>query len=361
MSEREKINVTKTFLPPKEEYDKLIGELWESSWITNHGKHVNELERKLKDRLGVKHLFFVSNGTIALQIAIKALELEGEIITTPFSYVATSSTIVWEGIKPVYADIDENTFNIDPQKIEEKITEKTNAIVCTHVFGNPCDVEAIVAIAERHKLKVIFDAAHAFDVEYNNTSVLNYGDISTLSFHATKIFHTAEGGAVVTNNDELAHKISYLRNFGHNGQEKFFGLGINGKNSEFHAAMGLCNLKYASEIIKDRERIYNLYKEYLNHPGIRFQSLNAASTYNYAYFPIVFETSEMLMNVLQGLREENIFPRRYFYPSLNQLPYTSGVPMKNSEFIANKVMCLPSYYQLEEESILRICEIVNKQ
>ena len=219
------INVTQTFLPPLEEYTKYLEKIWDSKWLTNRGVLIKELERNLKDFLGVENLLMVNNGTIALQIAIKALELKGEIITTPFSYVATVSSIVWENCQPVFVDIDEDYLTIDETKIEEAITEKTSAILATHVYGNPCNVEAIQKIAERYNLKVIYDAAHCFGVKYKGESILNWGDISTLSFHATKVFHTGEGGAVICNNEELAHKIFYSHNFGHNGSEEFFGLG----------------------------------------------------------------------------------------------------------------------------------------
>jgi dTDP-4-amino-4,6-dideoxygalactose transaminase len=361
MSDQDKINVTRTFLPPKEEYDALLTKVWDSMWITNNGPMVKELEDKLKKHLGVKHLFFVTNGTIALQIAMKALDLKEDIITTPFSYVATTSSIVWEGLNPVFSDIDKDSFNIDPRKIESKITDKTSGIVATHVFGNPCCVEEIEVIAKKNKLKTIYDAAHAFDVSYNDQSILNYGDISTLSFHATKVFHSVEGGAVITNDDELALKIAYLRNFGHNGQEKFHGLGINGKNSEFHAAMGLCNFNHISEIIKDRKRIYMLYKKYIKNDSVSFQVITNQVKYNFSYCPVVFSTKELLDQILNRLNQENIFPRRYFYPSLNNLPYINDIIMENSESISERILCLPSYFELPEQIIKDICNIINTQ
>ena len=230
------INVTKPFLPEIEEYITYLRGIWDRNWLTNNGPLVNDLELKLKEYLNVKHLLYLGNGTIALQIAIKALGLKGEIITTPFSYVATTSAIVWEGCDPVFADIDKDTFNIDPAKIEQAITDKTTGILATHVFGNPCDIDAIQKIAVKHNLKVIYDAAHCFGTHYKGKSVYNYGDVSTASFHATKLFHTIEGGAVITNNAELLKKMAYMRNFGHETAETFAGVGINGKNSEFHAA-----------------------------------------------------------------------------------------------------------------------------
>ena len=233
------IPVTKSFLPPIEDYIEYLKQIWDSNQLTNNGPLVKELEQKLKEYFDVKHLFFVSNGTIAEQIAIKAADLKGDIITTPFSYVATTSSIVWEGCQPVFVDIDPQTLCMNPDLIEDAITEKTTGIIPTHVYGIPCDVEKIQEIAEKHSLKVIYDAAHTFGGKYKGKSIASYGDISFLSFHATKVFHTVEGGAIITNDDELAHKISYMRNFGHNGPEDFWGVGINGNNSEFHAAMGL--------------------------------------------------------------------------------------------------------------------------
>ncbi|TVP43483.1 MAG: aminotransferase class I/II-fold pyridoxal phosphate-dependent enzyme, partial [Mongoliibacter sp.] len=236
------IPVTKPFSPPIEEYKKYIDEIWERNWYTNNGPLVNQLEKDLKQYLGVSEVAFVSNGTIAIQIALKALGIHKKVITTPFSYVATTSSLVWEGCEPVFADIDSNTLNIDPLKIEELIDEDTQAILATHCFGNACEIDQIEKIAHKHGLKVIYDAAHCFGTKYKGESIFNFGDISTTSFHATKLFHTIEGGAIFSGNKELRKKVSFLRNFGHDGPEKFNGVGINGKNSEFHAAMGLCNL-----------------------------------------------------------------------------------------------------------------------
>jgi dTDP-4-amino-4,6-dideoxygalactose transaminase len=232
------IPVTKTFLPQMEEYQEYIQGIWNRNWLTNNGPLVNELELRLKEYLQVKHLLFLGNGTIALQIAIKALGLKGEIITTPFSYVATTSSIVWEGCTPVFVDIDEATLNIDPEKIETAITPKTSAILATHCFGNPCDIDAIQQIADRYNLKVIYDAAHCFGTKYKGRSVFDYGDISTTSFHATKIFHTIEGGAVFTQDPDLLKKMAYMRNFGHDGPERFAELGINGKIRSFTRQWG---------------------------------------------------------------------------------------------------------------------------
>ena len=355
------INVTKSYLPPIEEYVEYLQRIWASNQLTNNGPLVRELEQKLKDYLSVKHLFFVCNGTIALQIAIKALNLHGEIITTPFSYVATTSSIVWEGCQPVFADIDPETFCIDPEQIEQKITPKTTAILATHVYGYPCNVKRIQEIADQYGLKLIYDAAHAFGVQYQGTSILNYGDISTLSFHATKLFHTIEGGAVVTNDDELAQRIAYMRNFGHKGQKDFWGLGINGKNSEFNAAMGLCVLPKVPKLISLRKNLCNSYDELLNIRKIHRPKCPGNTTENYSYYPILFDFEENLLRTVHIFNENNIFPRRYFFPSLNNLPYllrSEYQPCPASESAARRVLCLPLYDDLNETDVMRISSIV---
>jgi len=252
------ITVTKPFLPDQEQYLNYIKGIWERGWLTNNGPLVQELEEKLKDYLGVKHVIYVNNGTIALQIALKALEQKGEIITTPFSYVATTNSILWEGCTPVFADVKESDFNIDPEKIESLINAKTTGILATHVYGNPCDVDAIEKIARKHNLKVIYDGAHAFGTLYNGKQLLSYGDLVTCSFHATKIFHTIEGGAILTNDDELARKMVLYRQFGHIGDD-YFSIGINGKSSEMHAAMGLCLLPLMDRFMEKRKSIADLY------------------------------------------------------------------------------------------------------
>ena len=353
------INVTKPFLPPIEEYEKYLKGIWGRGWLTNNGPLVNELELKLKEYLKVEHFLYLNNGTIALQIAIKALGLTGEIITTPFSYVATTSSIVWEGCTPVFADIDPETLNIDPAKIEAAITDKTSAIMATHVYGNPCDIDAIDAIARKHKLKVIYDAAHCFGTKYKGKSVYCYGDIVTASFHATKVFHTIEGGGVFTNDPELARKMSFMRNFGHNGPEAFEEVGINGKNSEFHAAMGIVNLKWVDKILESRrlqsER-YNLKLSGLNVSKIRYDP----SEFNYSYYPIIFESEAHMKKALEMLNANWIYPRRYFYPSLNQIKYTNEPGMEVSESVSKRVICLPLYYELTNEEIDFVCSILLK-
>jgi len=356
------IPVTRSFLPPLDEYTKYLEGIWERGHLTNHGPLVLELEAKLKSLLGVKHFFFVTNGTVALQVAIRAANLEGEVITTPFSYVATTSSLVWERCKPVFADIDPETFTISPGAVRAVITENTTGILATHVYGNPCHVEAIEAIAREHGLKVIYDAAHAFGVAYKGTSVLNYGDISTLSFHATKLFHTIEGGAIITNDDDLAHRIAYMRNFGHNGPEAFFGMGINGKASEFQAAMGLCVLPYLGEISASRKQICTQYDSLLSGlPQVRRLQLTEGTTqYNYAYYPVVFPDETTLLKVKQALAGHDILCRRYFYPSLNTLNYVeNNLQQAHSDDISRRVLCLPLYPGLEAAVVEKIVHIIS--
>ena len=355
------INVTKSYLPDLKEYEKYLTDIWESSWLTNYGPLLIELERKLKEYLGVKHLFVVNNGTIALQIAIKALQLKGEIITTPFSYVATTASIVWENCEPVFCDINKDSLCIDPLLIEKKITAKTSAILATHVFGNACDVEAIQNIAKKYNLKVIYDAAHAFAVKLNNQSLLNYGDVSTLSFHATKLFHTIEGGAIITNDDNLAYHISYMCNFGHDGPENFIGLGTNAKLSEFHAAMGLCVLPQVRNLISIRKKISNLYdKLFLNLPFIR-PVINEKLKYNYAYYPIILPTETLVLEIIKELNLHKIFPRRYFYPSLSSLNYVKEQEVPITEDISTRILCLPLAHNLSKTTIEKIACIIKKK
>lgn len=345
------IPVTKPFLPPKAEYDAYIDGIWQRNWLTNNGPLVNELELQLKQFLNLKHLLFVGNGTIALQIAIKVLGLKGEIITTPFSYVATTSSIVWEGCIPVFADIDISTLNIDPSKIEAAITPNTVAILATHVYGNPCDIEAIQEIADKHQLKVIYDAAHAFGVNYKGRSVFEYGNISTTSFHATKIFHTIEGGALITKDAELLMKMAKFRNFGHDSPDTFYSVGINGKNSEFHAAMGLCNLKYIDSILTRRKTLAAYYDQRLAKLTVKKPHLVNVAQHNYAYYPIIFNTEAELLKAKNLLDRSKIFTRRYFYPVLSSLKYVIASSMPIAEDIARRILCLPIYHTLSKEEI----------
>ena len=352
------INVTKPFLPPKSEYLAYVDQIWVRNWLTNNGPLVNELELKLKEYLKLDYLLFTGNGTIAIQMAIKALNLTGEIITTPFSYVATTSSIVWENCKPVFADIDPERLTINPKKIEDLITESTTAILATHVYGIPCHIEEIDVIAKKHNLKVIYDAAHAFGTKYKGQSLLSYGDISTLSTHATKLFQTIEGGAVIANDPNILKQLALLRNFGHDGPDKFNGPGINGKNSEFHAAMGLVNLNYVDRIIEKRKTDSDLYDHWLLNKGIVRPTLPPNTEYNHSYYPVIFKTEKIAMEVFNELNKNEIFARRYFYPSLSGLNYVNGNPTPVSDDVASKVLCLPIYYDLSKSEIDMICRII---
>jgi len=345
------INITKPFLPDMKEYIEYLEGIWDREWLTNNGPLVNDLELKLKDFLQLKHMLYLGNGTIALQIAIKALELKNEIITTPFSYVATTTSIIWENCKPVFADIDPKTLNVDADKIEALITPETTGILLTHVYGNPCDVEKIDQIAQKHGLKVIYDGAHAFAVKYKGRSIFEYGDISTTSFHATKLFHTIEGGAVFTKEANLLRKMSLLRNFGHSGNEQFEEPGINGKNSEFHAAMGLVNLKKTDQVLASRKRQSLHYDQVTATVRVTRPEIHKDSEWNYSYYPVIFESEEQLKKAVAMLNSHWIYPRRYFYPSLSNLPYLEHQPCPISEDISKRVLCLPMYHTLRQEDI----------
>lgn len=350
------ILITKPFLPPQEVYQSYLDGIWKRQWLTNMGPLANDLELQLKNILKIKHLLFVTNGTVALQMAIKALELKGEIITTPFSFVATTSSIVWENCKPIFVDIEEKSLNIDANKIEAAITDKTSAILATHVYGNPCDVEKIGKIAEKHNLKVIYDGAHAFGVEINGKSIFDYGDISTCSLHATKLYHSSEGGLVFTKNATLLKKLAYIRNFGFDGPENFAELGLNAKNSEFHAAMGLANLKYL-EIIHEKRKFLSLrYDEKLKTLKARRPIWHSDSENNFSYYPIIFDNEELMLKCIEDLKAHEIFTRRYFYPSLaDSLPYVEKQSLSITENVSKKVLCLPLYFDLTVEEVDLIC------
>ncbi len=353
------IPITKPFLPPQEEYEKYLSGIWKRQWVTNMGPLASELEMRLKEYLKVKHLLFVSNGTVALQMAIKALDLKGEIITTPFSFIATTSSIVWEGCRPVFVDIDSKSLNIDPSKIKAAITERTSAILATHVYGNPCDVEAIDEIAKKYKIKVIYDAAHAFGVEINGRSVFEFGDISTCSLHATKLYHSGEGGLIITRDPNLLKKLSYIRNFGFNGPEAFAELGINGKNSELHAAMGLANLNYINTIHQTRKKLTERYDYMLTNLKAYKPERHKDATLNYAYYPLIFDKQEQMFRSIQKLHGNEIFTRRYFYPSLaNTLPYLEPKNLEVTDDISSRILCLPFYYDLTVEEVDLIARLL---
>jgi dTDP-4-amino-4,6-dideoxygalactose transaminase len=354
------IPVTKTFLPPQEEYNSYVKRAWDNVWLTNRGELTLELEDKLKNYLDVTHITVTNNGTMPIQIALKLFGKGGEIITTPFSYVATSAAIVWENCTPVFVDINPEYLTIDETKIEAAITPKTTAILATHVFGNPCHIEAIEGIAKKHNLKVIYDAAHCFGVKYNNESVFNFGDVSTCSFHATKLFHTGEGGAMFCNDDKIQHELYYSHNFGHDGPLAFHGLGINAKISELQSAMGLAVFPYIDHIITERKKVTDFYNNNLNFKNIKALKIRENTDWNYSYYSIIFDSEGTLLNVLEELQKENIVPRRYFYPSLNTIDYTKGEKMPISESIASRIVCLPLYVGLSENELEKITHIINK-
>lgn len=337
------INVTKSYLGNKTKFLGYMDSIYASGWLTNHGPLVTELEERLRDYLGVRNIILTTNGTLALQIAYRALNLAGSAITTPFSFVATASSLQWEGIRPIFADIDKDSWNLDPQAIEAQIDSDTQAIVATHVFGNACDVEAISQVAQRHRLKVIYDGAHAFSVRHKNRSVLNWGDVSTLSFHATKLFHTIEGGAIVTDDDALAARIRLLCNFGIVDTDIIEGIGINAKLNEFAAAMGLCILDDMALILEQREEIARRYETQLgDHFDLQLQQPH--SQRNHSYFPIALASEGQLLRCRTALNAKGINPRRYFYPSLDTLGYLQPqTPQMRSRALSRRVLCLPIY------------------
>lgn len=352
------IPITKPFIPPINEYTEFLKKIWDNEYLTNNGPLVKELEKRLSLYLGTQHINLLSNGTISLQIALKALNLKGEIITTPFSYVATTTSILWEGLTPVFVDIDAKTLNIDPTLIESSITNNTSAILATHVYGNPCEIDEIERIAKKYNLKVIYDAAHCFGTLYKDKSVLNYGNLSSISFHATKIFHTIEGGALFTTDEKLNRSISLMRNFGHSGEDKYSGIGINGKNSELHAAMGLLNLKYINDILDLRKIQCNVYSEGIQDLNLKTIEIQKDSKWNCAYFPLILESESSTIEIIKALNKEDIYPRRYFYPSLDTLGYSNCFSKtKISSDISRRIICLPLYHDLkleDQENIIRI-------
>ncbi len=362
------INVTKTKLPDIKEYIKYLKKIWSNGWVTNNGEFVQLLEKKLQEYLKVKNLLVVSNGTLALQLVLKALGLKGEVITTPFTFAATTNVILWENLKPVFADIDPETFNLNPEEAEKKITKETSAIMPVHVYGNPCDVETFQGIADKYNLKLIYDAAHAFSVQYRKKSILTYGDISILSFHATKVFNTIEGGAIITKDEDLFEKLKLLRDFGIKSDEKVVLPGINAKMNEFQAAMGLCNLEGINKEIQLRKKVYERYKKMLGgNKDIKFQEL-IASKYNYAYMPVLFMDIKKRDEIYAELIKNGIKPRKYFFPLTVNFDYFKKKGMNLVEKynlriasdIAERVLCLPLYPDLDIKTVDKIIDIIKK-
>jgi dTDP-4-amino-4,6-dideoxygalactose transaminase len=351
------INVTQTYLPDFDEYIAILRRAWDKKWITNNGDLVRELEARLAESNGVKNLLYCSNGTIALQVGLRALGITREVITTPFSYVATVNSILWENCTPVFADIDRRTLCIDPAEIERSITSNTEAILATHVYGIPCDVERIDQIARKHNLKVIYDGAHAFGCSLGGQSLLSFGDISTCSFHATKLFHTVEGGCIISRSEEIYAKLSLYRSFGHI-EDDYYSVGINAKNSEFHAAMGLAMLPHFDEIVEGRKRISQLYDRLLGDKLSRPVVPGGDFEYNYAYYPVIFQNEKLMLNAREELLRNKVSTRRYFYPSLNNVPQVKSVPCPVSDDISRRVLCLPLYPTLPENDVERISSIL---
>lgn len=363
----DKILVTQPYLPPLDEVQPYLEQIWKNKWLTNNGPFHKELEDKLADYLGVKHVALFSNGTLALLIALKALDIKGEVITTPFTFVATAHALLWNNLKPVFADVDPVYGNLDPEAVEKAITDKTEAILPVHVYGNPVQVDALDKIAQKHNLKLIYDAAHAFGVSVNDQNIMRYGDLSIMSFHATKLFNTFEGGAIACHTDEMKTKIDHLKNFGFNGETTIIGTGINAKMNEFSAAMGLIQLSHFDEILEKRQDIANRYRSNLEEiKGIRFLHEMDHTLHNNAYFPIFVDEDYTLSRdeLYHTLKEKNIYGRRYFFPliswldSYRDLPSADSSNLVHAEALANKVICLPIYPDLDPDVVDAICSII---
>jgi len=366
--EGKKITVTSPLLPPLEEFIPYLEKIWDSKWITNNGQFHQQLEEALCDYLGVKYISVFTNGTLPLITALQALRITGEVITTPYSFVATTHSLWWNGIKPVFVDIDPQTLNLDPNKIERAITPKTTAIMPVHVYGNPCDIERIQAIADKYGLKVIYDAAHAFGVRINGESILNNGDMSTLSFHATKTYNTIEGGALICHDAKTKQRIDYLKNFGFAGETEVVAPGINAKMDEVRAAYGLLNLKYVDKAIENRKIIAQTYRDGLKQiNGISCLRDIEGIRHNYSYFPIFVDENEygLTRNELYNkLKDNNILGRRYFYPLISDFSTyreldsanPSNLPIANK--VADQVICLPIYDNLELVDVERVINVI---
>jgi dTDP-4-amino-4,6-dideoxygalactose transaminase len=348
-------------VPPEEEYLFWVRKVLESRILTNNGPIHKVLEETLRQRFEVPHLRLMANGTLALQLALRVLGVKGKVITTPYSYVATTSAIMWEGCEPVFVDIRPDTLCIDPEKIEEAITPDTAAILATHVYGIPCDVEAIDAIAKKHGLKVIYDAAHAFDVNYMGRSILEWGDASTLSFHATKLFHTVEGGAVVLHDEKLDHQLRLLRSFGHINDEHF-ALGINAKMSEVHAAMGMAVLPHMEEVVASRKAVVGRYHTAFRELEMQYPHISERTQHNFGYYPVLMRNGLERERVLKEMAAAGIYGRRYFYPSLDRLPYVNSMVCSESVAAAERAICLPLHSFMAEADVERVvssfCEVV---
>ena len=368
MKKNKLVTVTSPLLPPLAEFIPYLEDIWNRKWLTNNGYYHQELEKALAAYLKVPYVSLFTNGTLPLICALQALRITGEVITTPYSFVATTHSLWWNGIKPVFVDIDSTTYNIDPDKIEAAITPKTTAIMPVHVYGTPCDTERIEAIANKYGLKVIYDAAHAFGVEVNGKSILEAGDMSTLSFHATKVYNTIEGGALICHDEKTKKRIDYLKNFGFAGETEIIAPGINGKMDEIRAAYGLLNLKQVDVAIESRKKIAYKYRNGLkNIPGISFIDDVAGVRNNYSYFPIFIDTDKYGMTrdeLYYEMKEQGILGRRYFYPLISDFSTYRGLDsaskdlLDTSHKIANSVICLPMYHNLTEDELNHIVNCV---
>lgn len=354
-----KITVTKTELAPLIQYQKYLKKIWDASWVTNNGQFLVKFENKLKKLFKTENILVVSNGTLAIQLALKVLpQKTGEIITTPFTFQATTNCIVWEGYSPVFADIDPETFNIDPKDVEKKITPKTVAILAVHVYGNACDIEKLQSIAKKHKIHLIYDAAHAFDVVYKNKQLATYGDISTLSFHATKTFHSIEGGAIICRNSQILHQLKLLRNFGIKSEEEVISCGINAKMNELQASMGLLNLTYLKQRYAKRKKIYQYYMRKLHRiDGISYQRITVEKE-NYTYLPIVLRSKRIRDFIYNEMKKNGIGTRKYFYPLTTNAKFLKPIIAKKStnytpvaKNISDRILCIPMYASLTYEDV----------
>lgn len=364
------ITVTSPLLPNLDEFTESLKEIWESKWITNNGQFHQKLEAALAEYLKVPYVSLFTNGTLPLLTALQALRITGEVITTPYSFVATTHALWWNGIKPVFVDIDPSTGNIDPQKIEAAITPRTTAILPVHVYGKPCDTEAIQSIADKYGLKVIYDAAHAFGVEVNGESLLNAGDMSTLSFHATKVFNTIEGGAMVMHDEKTKQRIDYLKNFGFANEVEVVGPGINSKMDEIRSAYGLLNLKQVDAAIAARQKVAVAYREALrNVDGISFWDDMTGIRHNYSYFPIFVDAEKYGMTrdeLYMKMKDQGVWGRRYFYPLISEFSTYRGLESSRSEnlpnahMMADTVICLPMHHALTKEEIDKIIKVISK-
>jgi dTDP-4-amino-4,6-dideoxygalactose transaminase len=370
MSEKRQITVTAPLLPNLDEFQSLLKEIWDSKWITNNGSFHKQLEKELASYLKVPYLSLFTNGTLPLITALQALQIKGEVITTPYSFVATTHSLWWNGIKPVFVDIDFATGNIDPDKIEAAITPQTTAIMPVHVYGKPCDTKRIQEIADKYGLKVIYDAAHAFGVEENGESILNAGDMSTLSFHATKVYNTIEGGALIMHDEKTKKEIDYLKNFGFAGETEVVGPGINSKMDEIRAAYGILNLRQVDAAIEARHKIAVEYrKAFRGVEGITFMDDMPGVKHNYSYFPIFVDADkygETRDELYFRMREENVYGRRYFYPLISEfatyrdLPSASKENLPNAHRMADSVICLPMHHELSDSDLVKIIDTIKR-